>query len=51
MAAFDDVRVQGVTGALSMKDGSQLQRSLDWAIVENGLVRKRTFTPIMPELP
>lgn len=43
MAVFNDVRIQGVTGSLSMTDKGLVKRNLDWAVVENGLVRARPF--------
>ncbi|EAR08943.1 penicillin-binding protein activator [Reinekea blandensis] len=44
MAVFDDVRIQGVTGSLSMADNGLIRRNLDWAVIENGLVRPRNLT-------
>lgn len=49
MFAFQDVRVQGVSGALSMNQKGQIERSLEWAVVENGLVRKRDYLADLPE--
>lgn len=43
MAVFNDVRIQGVTGTLSMGERGLVRRSLDWAIIENGLVRPRNL--------
>lgn len=45
LSAYSDVRVQGVTGAMSMNESGQINRTLDWAIVENGIVRRRPLNP------
>ncbi|WP_320821900.1 penicillin-binding protein activator [Reinekea sp.] len=40
MSVFNDVRIQGVTGTMTMSDNGRIQRTLDWAEVQNGLVRR-----------
>ncbi len=42
MAAFSGVRIQGETGLLSMNSAGQIERILDWAVVENGFVQAMT---------
>jgi outer membrane PBP1 activator LpoA protein len=44
MSVFNGVRVQGETGLMSMNNTGQIERLLDWAIIENGLVRARPAT-------
>lgn len=43
MSFFSDVRIQGVTGAMTMNEYGQIERELDWAIIEKGLVQRRPF--------
>lgn len=38
MAVFGDVRIQGVTGALAMNSRGRIERTLEWARIEKGLV-------------
>lgn len=37
MSVFNDVRLQGVTGALTMNNLGRIDRKLDWAIIEDGV--------------
>ncbi|WP_165901848.1 penicillin-binding protein activator [Reinekea marinisedimentorum] len=43
MSVFGDVRIQGVTGALTMSDTGRVIRELDWAVVKNGIVEPAPF--------
>jgi len=47
MSAFNDVRIQGVTGTMTMSDKGRIQRELDWAEVQNGLVRRAPVGELM----
>jgi outer membrane PBP1 activator LpoA protein len=38
MSVFSDVRIQGVTGALTMDETGRVVRRLDWAVVKNGVI-------------
>ncbi|WP_187265515.1 penicillin-binding protein activator [Reinekea thalattae] len=37
MSVFNDVRIHGVTGLLSMSDNGRIKRQLDWAQIKNGI--------------
>jgi outer membrane PBP1 activator LpoA protein len=50
MSTFSDVRIQGVTGAMTMNPLGRIERKLDWAVIENGLAKIREIE-FMPELP
>ncbi|MEJ2073728.1 MAG: penicillin-binding protein activator [Reinekea sp.] len=41
MSLYNDVRIQGSTGLMSMNDAGQIERLLDWADFENGLVKAK----------
>lgn len=43
MAVYNDVRIQGVTGSLSMNHMGLINRSLDWAIIKDGQVQPHNF--------
>ncbi|MBU2863564.1 penicillin-binding protein activator [Reinekea forsetii] len=40
MAVFQDVRINGSTGTLGMSELGRVQRTLDWAIIDNGIATR-----------
>ncbi|MFT7696906.1 MAG: outer membrane PBP1 activator LpoA protein, partial [Reinekea sp.] len=47
MSVFNDVRIQGVTGAMTLTKSGRIQRELDWAEVQDGLVRQVPATDLL----
>lgn len=47
MSVFNDVRIQGVTGAMTLTKSGRIQRELDWAEVQDGLVRRVPATDLL----
>jgi len=39
MSVFNDVRIQGVTGAMTMNDLGRIERELNWAVIDKGIVK------------
>lgn len=49
MSVFGDVRIQGVTGSLTMTSTGRIQRELDWAIVNDGVVEHAPTTDLVTD--
>jgi outer membrane PBP1 activator LpoA protein len=44
MSVFPDVRIDGATGTLAMNDLGKVQRTLEWAVINNGYAAKADRT-------
>lgn len=47
MSVFSDVRIQGVTGNMTMNSQGRMERQLDWALIEDGFVTLNPETDIV----
>jgi outer membrane PBP1 activator LpoA protein len=44
MSVFSDVRINGVTGGMTMNSLGRVERKLDWAVIKNGIAELKTET-------